>query len=50
MIDFAAAFVSIIFISLLFSPIVLFIYFLSNSKIDVNHDGKDDVPFRWENK
>jgi hypothetical protein len=50
MIDFIAGFISIVFVLLLISPILLFIYFLTNSKIDVNHDGKDDVPFRWENE
>jgi hypothetical protein len=40
--------IAIILIAFLCSPIVLTVYMWTNVKIDNNHDGKDDVPYRWE--
>jgi hypothetical protein len=30
------------------SPLLLIIYLIKNSKIDIDGDGKDDVPWRWK--
>jgi hypothetical protein len=31
-------------------PLAVFIYVFFFIKADVDHDGHDDVPYRWENK
>ena len=30
------------------SPVLFIIYVIKNSKIDVDGDGKEDVPYRWQ--
>jgi hypothetical protein len=42
------ALIGIILILFLLSPIILTVYMLINSKIDIDGDGKDDVPNRWQ--
>jgi len=50
MTDLIGSLIGIILIMFLISPIVLTVYMLHSSKIDVDGDGHDDVPNRWENK
>jgi hypothetical protein len=42
------ALIGIILILFLLSPIILTVYMLINSKIDIDGDGKDDLPNRWQ--
>ncbi len=48
MIDVIAAIISIILIFFLCSPLLLSIYLWRGSKIDVDNDGKEDIPYRWQ--
>jgi len=50
MYDVIGSLIGIILICFLCSPIVLAIYMWRGMKIDNDHDGKDDVPYRWEKK
>ena len=50
MYDVIGSLIGIILILFLISPIALAVYMLHNSKVDVDNDGNDDVPYRWENK
>jgi hypothetical protein len=50
MTDLVGSVIAIILIAFLCSPVVLAIYVWSGAKIDNDNDGKDDVPYRWENK
>ena len=47
MTDLIGALIGIILISFLLSPIILAVYMLANSKIDIDGDGKEDLPNRW---
>ena len=40
--------IAIILIAFLCTPVVLVVYMWRGAKIDNDHDGKDDVPYRWE--
>ena len=40
--------IGIVLIAFLCSPIVLSVYMWRGAKIDIDNDGKDDVPYRWE--
>ena len=40
--------IAIILIGFLCSPVVLAMYMWRSAKIDIDNDGKDDVPYRWE--
>jgi hypothetical protein len=48
--DFIGSLIGIILIMFLISPIILAVYMLRSSKIDIDNDGQDDLPYRWENK
>ena len=50
MYDVLGSMIGIVLIFFLLSPIILAVYMLTSSKIDVDGDGHDDVPNRWENK
>jgi hypothetical protein len=50
MTDMIGSLIGILLIGFLCSPIVLAVYMLKSSKIDIDHDGNDDVPYRWKNK
>ena len=50
MTDFIGAVLGIMLMLFIFSPIILVIYMWTNSKIDVDGDGKDDTRYRWGNK
>jgi hypothetical protein len=47
MTDLIGALFGIILIFFLLSPIILAAYMLANSKIDIDGDGKEDLPNRW---
>jgi len=40
--------IAIILIAFLCTPVLLAVYMWRGIKIDNDHDGKDDVPYRWE--
>jgi hypothetical protein len=48
MTDMIGSAIGILLIAFLCSPIVLAMYVWRGAKVDNNHDGKDDVPYRWE--
>ena len=50
MTDVIGSLIGIVLIFFLCSPIILTVYMLNSSKIDIDHDGQDDVPYRWKNK
>jgi|LauGreDrversion4_2_1035121.scaffolds.fasta_scaffold484174_2 hypothetical protein len=50
MTDLIGSLIGIILIMFLISPIVLTVYMLHSSKIDIDRDGQDDLPYRWDNK
>jgi uroporphyrinogen-III decarboxylase len=45
--DLIGALIGMLLIGFLLSPIILAVYMLANSKIDIDGDGKEDVPYRW---
>jgi hypothetical protein len=49
MTDILGSLIGIILIFFLCSPIILAVYMLTSSKVDIDGDGIDDVPNRWEN-
>jgi hypothetical protein len=48
MTDLIGSVIGIILIAFLCTPVVLAVYMWRGAKIDNDHDGKDDVPYRWE--
>jgi hypothetical protein len=48
MYDILGSLIGIILIGFLCSPIMLAIYMWTNSKIDNDKDGKEDLPNRWD--
>jgi hypothetical protein len=48
MTDIIGSLIGIILIGFLCSPVVLAMYMWRSAKIDIDNDGKDDVPYRWE--
>jgi hypothetical protein len=48
MTDLIGSVIAIILITFLCTPVVLAVYMWRGAKIDNDHDGKDDVPYRWE--
>ncbi len=40
--------IAIILIAFLCTPVLLAAYMWRGTKVDNDHDGKDDVPYRWE--
>jgi hypothetical protein len=50
MTDLIGSLIGIVLIMFLIAPIVLAVYMLHSSKIDIDGDGQDDLPYRWENK
>jgi len=48
MYDVIGSLIGIVLIAFLCSPVVLAVYMWRGIKIDNDHDGKDDVPYRWE--
>ena len=48
MTDLLGSVIAIILIAFLCSPVVLAVYMWMGIKIDNDHDGKDDVPYRWD--
>ena len=50
MTDLIGSLIGIILIMFLISPIILTVYMLHSSKIDIDRDGQDDLPYRWDNK
>ena len=48
MTDLIGSVIAIILIAFLCSPVVLAVYMWNSVKIDSDHDGKDDVPNRWD--
>ena len=48
MYDILGSLIGIILIGFLCSPIILAGYMWNSVKIDSDHDGKDDVPNRWD--
>jgi hypothetical protein len=47
MTDLIGSVIGIILIAFLCSPIVLAMYMWLNAKIDIDSDGKEDLPNRW---
>jgi hypothetical protein len=47
MTDLIGSMIAIILIAFLFSPIVLAVYMWAGAKIDIDQDGKEDLPNRW---
>jgi len=48
MTDILGSLIGIIIIGFLFSPVALIFYMFSKSKVDIDGDGHDDLPYRWE--
>ena len=48
--DVIGSLIGIVLIIFLISPIILAVYMLWSSKIDIDNDGQDDLPYRWEDK
>ena len=48
MTDLIGSVIAIILIIFLCTPVVLAVYMWRGAKIDIDNDGKDDVPYRWE--
>ena len=48
MTDILGSLIGIILICFLCSPVVLAVYMWNASKIDINNDGKEDLPNRWD--
>jgi len=48
MTDLIGSVIGIILIAFLCTPVLLAVYMWRGAKIDNDHDGKDDVPYRWE--
>ena len=46
--DLIGSVIAIILIAFLCTPVLLAVYMWRGAKIDNDHDGKDDVPYRWE--
>ena len=46
--DYIGAAIGIFLCLFLFSPMLLIIYMLVHSKIDIDKDGKDDTPIIWK--
>jgi hypothetical protein len=49
MTDFIGSIFAMILILFLCSPIILAVYMWTASKIDIDNDGKEDLPNRWNN-
>jgi hypothetical protein len=47
MTDIVGSLIAIILILFLCSPIVLAVYMWNSAKIDIDKDGKEDLPNRW---
>ena len=47
MYDWIGSIIAIILIGFLCSPIVLAVYMWNAAKIDIDNDGKEDLPNRW---
>jgi hypothetical protein len=48
MTDLIGSLIGIILILFLCSPLALAVYILNATNIDIDEDGKHDVPYRWE--
>ncbi len=48
MTDLIGSVIAIILIAFLCTPVLLAAYMCRVTKVDNDHDGKDDVPYRWE--
>jgi len=48
MYDILGSLIGIILIGFLCSPIILAVYMWTSSKIDIDGDGKEDLPNRWD--
>ena len=48
MTDFIGSVIGMVLVFFILLPAILAIYMLANSKIDVDGDGKEDIPFRWQ--
>ena len=48
MTDVVGSVIAIILIGFLCTPVLLAVYMWRSLNIDNDHDGKDDVPYRWE--
>ena len=48
MYDALGVFFGLLIILFLISPILLSIYMWTSSKIDIDNDGKEDIPNRWQ--
>ena len=47
MYDFIGSVIGIILILFLCSPIALAVYMWNSAKVDIDNDGKEDLPNRW---
>jgi len=47
MIDVIGSLIAIMLILFLCSPIILAVYMWNAAKVDVDNDGKEDLPNRW---
>jgi hypothetical protein len=48
MYDILGSLIGIILIIFLCSPIMLAVYMWNSAKIDIDNDGKEDLPNRWD--
>jgi hypothetical protein len=48
MTDLIGSAIATLLIAFLCTPVALAVYMWRGAKIDNDHDGKDDVPYRWE--
>ena len=48
MYDVIGSLIGIILILFLCSPIMLAVYMWTNAKVDIDKDGKEDLPHRWD--
>jgi hypothetical protein len=48
MTDFIGSVIGILLCLFLFSPVLLIIYMLIHSRIDIDKDGKGDTPIIWK--
>lgn len=48
MYDVIGSLIGIILILFLCSPIMLAVYMWTNAKVDIDNDGKEDIPNRWD--
>jgi len=48
MIDFIAIIISLFLIAFICAPLAVGIFIWNSTKTDIDHDGKEDIPYRWQ--